>query len=128
MCESDVQWNRDSNGPLKVPRQTDGVRVTKKRSIESQASVESSSHTSASSSTCSIAPTTSSCSSPLEQQYIPFSMTKSPLLNQIQLHVQEYFRAERALYTMLYPERCTENDIAVNSKISILNIIFSFTQ
>lgn len=125
MCEADVQWHRDANGPLKVPRQTDGVRSTKSKSIDTppamdtfgQSSSSSSSHSLSNCSIASAAPTTSStCSSPFEHQqmYSPCASLKTSLLHQIQTHVQEFFRSEKALYTILHPDRCNGDVIVVS--------------
>lgn len=124
MCESDVQWHRDANGPLKIPRQTDGIRSTKRKSMPieiQQAPISHPSSSSSFSSNCSVAsgPTTSSCSSPLDQQQqmtypMSFNDQKMPLLNQLQATIQEYFKNERALYTMLYPNRCEGDTIVVS--------------
>lgn len=113
MVERDVQLNRDANGPLKIPRQTD--IQTKNRPISSQNTIPL--HN---------LPSTScgSSSSPLEQQNF-YAQSNVSLLNRLQSYVQEYFRNEKALYMMLHPDRACEENVVVVSKLFVefFNII-----
>lgn len=124
MCEKDVQWHRDTNGPLKTPRSTDGPKTSKTPKLIEQTDYQPIFDQSSSGCSVGSAPTTSSsCSSPFEQQqqfYLPYPTAKTPLLSQLLCHVQEYFKSERALYTMLHPEKEDGNVIVVSSLDSVV--------
>lgn len=103
MCESDVQMNREATGLLKIPRQIDGIQT------------ENTSHnlplynfpsTSFLNSSTLYDPVTN-----LSDQQSVYAQPITPLLNKLQSYVQEYFRGEKALYMMLYPDRLFEENV-----------------
>jgi hypothetical protein len=129
MCENDVQWNRDANGPLKYPRHTESVRIAKNRpEIDTvfQNVFSISSIPWSNSSISSVPATTSSCSSPPDQQ-ITYLQPNTSLLNKLHEYVQQYFRGEKALYMMLYPDRSCDGDvISVGHNLYYINSCYSF--
>ncbi|KAI6171883.1 Nuclear receptor [Aphelenchoides besseyi] len=100
MCESDVQWCRDRNGPLKIKRASSSTV-----SLPSTPQNERARTTSFTSGYSSGETSTSLCSSPTAYYFQPAMYTVGSTLAQLQSYIQDFLRLSRAVYSMIYPER-----------------------